>query len=804
MLQRHLEQISKTEEFQQGTLNLNDYRFNDINEIESLISWISGHSHLDKLCLANCSIGVRTSVRIIFSEQAVAGTPYAPLPITNPSFSSLLKTKATVISSLIQKRQWREINLNNNNLSQNESEIIIQAITSTQKALRRLEFGINPLSEISAKRLGKYLSNKNKCILKYLYLPSTFKSQSSKWFALILEGLKKNETLREIDVSNNRLTDSSLEQLINLLPDNVNDQAGSESPYRNTTLTRFEQSSDNLSAKLVSQLHERLEFNEIRRENLHQQLLSKENMLLHAVSAIRNDYSAWLEILIGVDKKEKEEEFIFNKTQFEIFLKLRSVWFACGLVTHQFDFIQTINQGDLTDKEQLRTIQYQVEQISIRAIEVEISIIEENLSRVSLDIVDDELVELTIERKIEIVEQFKKEIIVPAIKKYPLIIEEDSILSNLEKALSKSKQCLEKEVGVAQKKHHKLQEAHFNYEYIRNQLLTSFKIHNPYLIPCFQAEFEEIAPKIVEVHVDPNSIVDEEGNTLLHFCFKQNMPNCLKLLLSHGADILLKNNLNQSVFSELFTGNNATPCHQVLLTHIQIRVAKIWFNLEEHPEIEGCKNIKKVLDNYISILIKNSRMPKIIQLFTGVSKCLNSRKTETEMYYNFLQEAAQIIAKHPLRDVLLEMLELTQTAKRGWFAHSKLHDNLKDELIASLKKISYQEIGDKLNQIAKEFDNLLIKSSHQEKELDFEHSEEIILLRREIDPREKEGFIVHLVEEDDFVIVSNEVAEKGEESYENFQKKPNRITEFFKRISSPTLRRNTRDINGDEHYSKSV
>lgn len=684
MLDRQLESLQNSQDFQNGIVNLANLRFAEAVELEVVNAWLSDIKEpVNVLWLQGCNICETESIRSLFSENTLSGERIVPPAWSLVKFKSFKRTKAEVVASIIRnKKDWLEINISANNLSLNETEIIIKTIVSEAKKIRNLNLSHNVLGEQGAKALAEYLQSQNGIMpLKHLNLTRTF--HSKKCFRILINALKNNKTLRELDIDNNDFID--LQEIVELLE-------------VNTTLTSIKFSTENASPKLIRKIIEQLEQNIQKREKRFQELLSHERFLVQAIMAIRKDDDVWLDVLIGVDKKKKEEQILFDQQNYDSFYAVRKLYFKCSVLKYQTKFISEIQSEDLLSEAKLVQLRKQLDEIMDTAARTENSVILERLDRSEMDKHD---IELTPSRRQEIAREFREGVTQPILKEMQLELNSNMDLIALQSDYECQANEAEKIYESAEKARTDLQQAHYLYQIERERLLSRLKTLD--LNRETIHDFEEIADKFIEVHLDPNS-VDSEGNTLLFLCFSQNKPKCMDLLLKRGANILKKNDDGKSTFSELIANFKSTPCHTILVKHIKFVLEKIWFNFDEYPEKNQLKRIKKTLDSYLEVLIKNSEMPMLKQVFLGVRHCLDDRKQELEACYSFLKEASFNHERNSLNTTLSNMLEVAQKAKRGWRHQSQLHDNLTEKLLPLLKELNSEEMEAQLAELQSEFE----------------------------------------------------------------------------------------------------
>lgn len=707
-INKKIEQITHSSSLTEGILDVNKYPFADPSEVQALCNQPFFFS-TDTLLLQKCQIAQQASVL----EQAAASSVEMSTSVAFRRDSirgrqlKLKTTKAAAVAELIAKGKWRVIDISQNNTSEPESATLLEKITA-QPNLRELDFGYNALGEKSMLLLANYLKD-SKCKLKYLKLRGNGITNPAIFLSLIA-ALKKNTSLRELELGSTKLeVDDLLDQLVVLLKNNKT--------ITKITIDQLPDSaySDERYRKCIQPF---LNYNNGIRIDLHRELLSAKNFRDKANSFINEDNPERLGILFGVPKKH-EAEIEFSRRQKELFIQLRQAEFSYNLAIEIVNFLAAITPEELQCPNKLADRQQEVEKILSTSQALEISVINENWQRTGNEIVEGKLTQLTAKRAEKMLAELSDMIIGPVLPRFRLCLNAETKLTELIQTYTEIATDNERLVSILVANRTDLQNDNENIEAKRKLLLKAFKQldgEEGFLLEA--QEYEEIAERFIEQGLNPDSIADEQGNTLLLKCFTEKKLNCFTLLLVKGASILKKNDKGESVFSKFISSAEFTRCHEILHQHIKSVLNDLWFKLGKYPGVQMLKTVKEILDSYLDILLKYSKMPKFQRIITGVEQCYQQRKQEIEKYYSYISDATEQGGKTPLNKLLTDMLSIAQNAKRGALEKSKLHDGILTIVLPLVKELKIETLRKEVRDVEIGFEEYLKMTDRPSDEVD--------------------------------------------------------------------------------------
>lgn len=656
-----------------GVVDLSQYMFLDANEVDSFKDWLNNQNFLTSLQLTGCNLCERLSIRSIFVDDKYGDA--TPSLITHSLQSmDIMKptryTKSDVVAKILtQITGWLVINLSQNNLAQKESETILKAVT-LQAQLRHLDFSFNSIGDEGIHQLTKMLAGKTS-VIKSLNLRHTNLTKSS--LKKIISALEKNKSIREIDLGGNDIDNTLLTHIKKVLENNK-------------TVVKIDLESDSLDRDLIKTIAASLERNISFRRDLHAKLLSRDNLKAQAFSAVNINDTAWLSVLIGLNKKFEVAVANYDNEIKASFKNFRKHFFFTDTLVEQCSYLQKINSTDVNDQQKLNIINE------------ELNIIINTKRLRELECYNDFYLE-----KVQIkTEVFIAEVIEPCCKLLALQINENTDLTALLQVLEKRKNQSYKDAEIVKAYYDDIQIKHTDYIVKRYQLLETVKKLDLGLE--FAQEREELEERLIEVHIDPDC-EDDKGNTLLHVAYERDHIECVKFLLAKGANILHKNHNDISVFKQVINNVNSKKCAPVIIQFIQKRMDKVWFDVPAYSvfreELYKFSNIKKLLDEYLNVLLNNIEMPIVLQIMTGVYHHLIERSTELENYYTQVMLASKQNEKNPLAQILKNMLQSSQIAKRGLRNSSTLHDGVVKRVIPLLRQLNsqYYEVRTQLERL---------------------------------------------------------------------------------------------------------
>lgn len=593
MLKR-LNEIKNTLAFNAGIVSLDGYHFHNLEEIAIFLQWLGQFKHIIHLSLKNCGIGEnqREISDVSGGENDKTYVIYKTIANTNPR--GFVTTRAEHLSQIfyLPGLKLRSIDLSNNNLVASESLALLRAILPSQKALRSLSFTLNNLNLECLCLLSKFLQE-DECVLKYLSLERCFLLSKIPFLLHFKDALKKNTSLRKLDLSNNEVKEQDLVQFVTQLE-------------KNESIVDIKLTLNTITPDTSLRLSKLLARNRDSQKDIHDKLLARDELSLEAERAIQNDDYIKLDVLLGVNQGAHTEAVIFTKKYTHCFYRLIEAKTHLRFLTAQHKTIQKVVNTNSKSSTYLRDLQQEL----VNVITDEKHRAEQEFKyaykRFCGDLPPLPPTVIANENEDEALRRYQTEILIPITQQDKVILDHHKPLSLIADKLNSD--IISTQAGVTKltQENALLLCQHQNYIAERQRLTTTLQSIAP---PTIQREFEEIKDAYIESAISPEQ-VDAIGMTLTYKAFIQNKLNCFSMLLARQGSILKTNADGNCVFFELMSRpqNQATHLHAV--AHIEKMLESGWSCLNEVERVK-LKEIREIFAEYLSIFSTYKRLQKV-------------------------------------------------------------------------------------------------------------------------------------------------------------------------------------------------
>lgn len=249
-----------------------------------------------------------------------------------------------------------------------------------------------------------------------------------------------------------------------------------------------------------------------------------------------------------------------------------------------------------------------------------------------------------------------------------------------------------------------LHELHIYHEKRKEESKSKLKnllinINTRGLIPLpfqYDPSDEHSISRLVDLHISPDFIDPNSGDTLLHIAINSQKADILRLLLERGADPFV-------------TNQSGIPAHTTASLHCNPKYLKIMTKFTEAKPLRDIhtkdtptelvdiinpvlEQAKKLLDQYGIILKKRKGLSLFLRILLQYEDCIDSRSLDYATYSEKLRIADHNFDPHIFFN---EVLKRASIAKKGALNSSSLHDplvSLMQKFLRDFDAYSYNEL----------------------------------------------------------------------------------------------------------------
>lgn len=530
-------------------LKKGELKFGHVDEISRFVNWVVRSVKSTVIVLHEANLCENKSIQEKFP---LAGTSSldGSTPIGSEYRTDLImaysgeKTtiKCDTFSVIFkEKRDWKEIYLSRNNLSADESKIIIKAIVTNQFQLRRLNFALNSLNKDSQELLENYLSS-SQCTLKYLVLEDCFIRVRQLTF---LKSLATNNSLRELNLGNYQLSQEELAVLNQALLTN-----------EKLVSVHFQETPNPTEGyeEAVKRLKQQLGQNRVKQQKRHQTLLDQHYIMGEMLNAIVNDNKDKVDIFLGIPKAANQKaEF---KSAYELkYIELKQAILKLEIATQQLKILERTLPDQLPNE-----INAHLDRIT--------KTFEEHYKAEKSEVFDN-------------LAAYKSKVITPAIDEMRSLNQERN---GLIKKLQTDIERLTLQLSNLKAS---------NEKYLKERQRLLDLLSKTPMGTQVENEIEELADQLIEIHFSPNDVIND--TTLLFKALNEASGESFALMLApeRGGDIMAKNTDGNYVFKEVCTDFKNTSTHNIALKHIKEILDRGWDKLtpDEQKHLQSVKNL---------------------------------------------------------------------------------------------------------------------------------------------------------------------------------------------------------------------
>ncbi len=502
-----------------------------------------------------------------------------------------LVTYGDVLGSLLQKLPvLTHISLSGTYMDKDESFVVVKSITMSSCRLRALTFDTNVVDLNSLTALANILEQP-KCTLKYLQLQRCLISGFRPKLHVLIDALKKNNSLRKLDLTLCDFEDDELNALSQMLDINqhlVTLQFGAKNPHH----------------EAIKDITQKLRRNREAQVKLHSTLTAHTAVTDEARSAILQENDSYLEVLLGAPKRNQDESEEYERTNTALSKSLQEEIVRLAILQSQH---QTLLDSPKT------AVSTEIQEALDRRMNELRKELEEEFEKVSSATSNQEKTRSELRVKNQLLEDYRSDTLDPLFNALrlkltgtdPIILVKNDLKDKLEKA--------QKNINLLKESQQQLLDHHMQYVTKRTTLLRA--LNKLVLSPTLETEKEEIAEALIEVNIKPEDR-DNEGQTILFTAFIHGKLKNFETLLNAGGNILAANNDGNSIFIELMKNYQLRPTFNSAKKHLEKILIEDFGKLRIQEQ--------SLLDQYKELLIEYLTVFSIQNRATRVSASVSS------------------------------------------------------------------------------------------------------------------------------------------------------------------------------------